>query len=75
MPGRRSQRDAGVKADVRVAGDEWVVAEAGVQRGVGNEEHVLVAGNGVGAEGHVPTGAADVETAVAAEELAVTPHD
>ena len=58
----------GVEADVGRAGDEAVVAEARILQGVGDDEEVLGGLDGVGAEGHLAGGFADVAQAAVGQE-------
>ena len=52
---RRNERSAGVETDMQAAGDERIVCEAVVARGVGHHEHVGLE-NGVAAERLVAAG-------------------
>lgn len=49
LPDLEVQRHAGIRADMRFAGDEWIVAEDGVQAGVLDHKQLITA-NGVRAE-------------------------
>ncbi len=65
---RRGQRRAGIEADMRIAEHQRVVAKTRVLQRIRYLED-LVAGDGVGAEGDLPRGLADVEADPALEPL------
>ena len=67
------QRRAGVKTDVRVAGDQRIIGEALVARGVGHDEQIRLV-NRVAAEGNVARCFSGVEPDPRLEPLALLVH-
>lgn len=54
------ERASGVETDIRIAGDEWIVVEARVCGGIGNQ-HRLIVEDGVAAEGDIAGRFSNVE--------------
>jgi hypothetical protein len=69
------ERGAGVKADAVLGGDEWVVGETEVTRGVGHDHEVERLVEGVGAEGLVARRLLRLHADAGLEPLAVAVDD
>lgn len=64
---------AGIEADVGCRPHQWVGAKALIGQGIGHHQH-LVAGDGVGTEGHLPGGFLHPEALAGEEPLPVGLH-
>nr|WP_303546099.1 hypothetical protein [Sphingomonas sp. BIUV-7] len=70
MSRRSPQRDAGIKADERLARDQRIIFESAVERRVGNDEGAVLT-DSVRAEGDAAIGAAAIDAHARLENLGV----
>ncbi len=70
VAGRRAQRNPGVEANVGWSDNQWIVVEARVERGVEDDQSVVMR-NRMGTERNLSVGLAQVEADLGVEHLTV----